>query len=58
MNYQKEKARRPSFLKLHFKRIKKSRNQLPKEMKVIYSEHYEPLMKEFENGNIPHVLET
>ena len=53
-----EKQENHSFLNYIKKEfLKNPRNQLLKEMKDVYSENYKPLIKEFENGNIPHILE-
>ena len=49
MNYQKEKARKKISLKLHQKRIKYLGINLTKEVRDLYSENYEILMKEIED---------
>ena len=49
MNYQKEKVRKQSCLKLHQKRIKFLGIKLAKEVQDLYFENYQKLMKEIEN---------
>ena len=59
MNYQKDKAKKISF-KIASKRIKYLGINLTKEVKNLYSENYETLMKEIEdetkNGKISHTF--
>ena len=49
MNYQKEKLRKQSDLQC-VKKNKIPRNNLPKEVKDLYSENYKTLMKEIKDG--------